>query len=64
MKKLALSVALIMAFVGALRCAAQDKTFTIVADDWQRLQVTFNVGDLTGVTVIYNQETEKITVVK
>ena len=56
MKKLALSVALIMAFGGALRCAAQDKTFTVNADDWQHLQVTFNVGDLAvGKTVIDGQ---------
>lgn len=56
MKKLALSVAFIMALCGAKHCAAQDKTFTINADDWQHLQVTFNVGDLiVGKTVIDGQ---------
>ena len=45
-----------MAFVGAMHCAAQDKSFTVNADDWQHLQVTFNVGDLAvGKTVIDGQ---------
>ena len=45
-----------MALCGAIRSVAQDKTFTINADDWQHLQVTFNVGDLNvGKTVIDGQ---------
>jgi hypothetical protein len=56
MKKLALSLTFIMAFGGAMHSAAQDKVFTINADDWQHLQVTFNVGDLAvGKTVIDGQ---------
>ena len=45
-----------MAFGGAMHCAAQDKSFAVTADDWQHLQVTFTVGDLTiGKTVIDGQ---------
>ncbi len=56
MKKLALSVALIMALCGALHCAAQEKMFNVTADDWQHMQVTFNVGDINvGKTVIDGQ---------
>lgn len=56
MKKQILPVAFILAFCGALHCTAQEKTFSVNADDWQHLQVTFNVGNpVVGKTVIDGQ---------
>ena len=46
MKKLALSTTLILALCGALHCVAQGQTYTIHSDNWQQLQMTFNVGEL------------------
>lgn len=57
MKRLILSVAFLLALGGSLRGFAQEKAFNIVSDDWQKLQVEFNIGKMTVGEVNLGNET-------